>query len=180
MLSNPMTLHQNQNNFYNLCILLPEVRISWYLVVLLHYSFSSLMISWNNFAIFLSSLPLGRFLRDPYWILVSPPENLPIFATKNCKSFPEGTTLPICWSGQFYFCHGAALEWNMWGLVEKMHCFLMLPRLQWQKVANRLSMLEIYLYLFSPASFPDPAAGTYHSDINILLEQSLLKPLQIF
>ena len=61
-----------------------------------------------------------------------------------------------------------------------MHCFLMLPRLQWQKVANRLSMLEIYLYLFSPASFPDPAAGTYHSDINILLEQSLLKPLQVF
>ena len=153
---------------------------TWLCFVLLHYSFSSLMISWNNFAIFLSSLPWGRFLRDPYWILVSPPENLPIFATKNCKSFPEGTTLPICWSGQFYFCHGAALEWNMWGLVEKMHCFLMLPRLQRQKVANRLSMLEIYLYLFSPASFPDPAAGTYHSDINILLEQSLLKPLQIF
>ena len=38
MPSNPMTLHQNQYNFYYLCIFLLEVRISWHLTLI--YTFA--------------------------------------------------------------------------------------------------------------------------------------------
>lgn len=101
-----------------------------------------------------------------------PSSNILLLHQNFCKKLSRSKYCAVHFQSRWiFFLFVAVAKWNIWCLVEKMHCFLMLPTLHWQKGPNRHLLVEIYLRLFSPPSFPDPPTGTYHSDINVILGQ---------
>ena len=142
---------------------------------------------WDNFLIRVCHCDFFSEPRDS--ILVSSPENLPIFdtsSTKICKKLSRSvfiSELIFIYVLQFqirwvFFLFVAVAKWNIWCLVGKcsvswccQHCI--------GKKAPTGSHCWKFIFPYSP-TFPGSATGTYHSDINVTLEQELMQSTKLF
>ena len=121
-------------------------------------------------------LPQWLFLRAPYSILVSSPENFPIFhssSTKFCKRLSGSEyCVHVCFAISdlldiFPFCCCDKVKYMMFSGENALF-----PDVANIALAKRPQQAHCRKFIFAYfPTFPGSASGTYHSDINVTLEQ---------